>query len=66
MSPTNYVETYNLTTYDEFETEEIAPEGYLWIVQAGAYKSLNNARILKNRLEKMGVISIIEQYPCQR
>lgn len=61
----NYVEKYNLTTYDQFESEQIAPEGYLWIVQVGSYKSLNNARILKNKLEKMGVISIIEQYPCQ-
>lgn len=58
----NYVEKYNLISYDEFEPEQIAPEGYLWIVQVGAYKSRNNARALQSRLEKMGVISIIEQY----
>lgn len=62
----NYVEKYNLICYDEFEPEQIAPEGYLWIVQAGAYRSRKNARALQNRLEKMGIISIIEQYPCQR
>ena len=56
------VEEYNLTLYDKFEPEQIAPEGYLWIVQAGAYKSLNNARVLQNRLAKMGVISIVKQY----
>ena len=60
-----YVEKYNLISYDQFEPEQIAPEGYLWIVQAGAYRSLNKAKVLQNRLEKMGVISIIEQYPCQ-
>lgn len=58
----NYVEKYNLISYDEFEPEQIAPEGYLWIVQVGAYKSRNNAMALQNRLEKMGVISIIQQY----
>lgn len=61
-----YIEKYNLISYDQFEPEQIAPEGYLWIVQAGAYRSLNNAKVLQNRLEKIGVISIIEQYPCQR
>lgn len=44
---------------DETET---ASEGCLWIVQAGAYKSLNNALKLQNRLENMGVISLIKQY----
>ena len=50
-------------SYDQFEPEQIAPEGYLWIVQAGAYRSLNKARVLQSRLEKMGVISLIKQYP---
>lgn len=58
----NYIEKYNLTCYDEFELEQIAPEGYLWIVQAGAYKSLNNAKKLQCRLENMGVISLIKKY----
>lgn len=58
----NYIEKYNLISYDEFEAEQIAPEGFLWIVQVGAYKSLNNAKKLQNRLEKMGVISLINRY----
>lgn len=58
----NYIEEYGLTCYDEFEPDQTAPEGYLWIVQAGAYKSLNNAKALQRRLKKMGVISMIRQY----
>lgn len=58
----NYIEIYDLHKYDEFELEQIAPEGFLWIVQVGAYRSLNNAKKLKRRLEKMGVISLINQY----
>jgi len=61
----DYVEKHNLIFYDKFEPEQIAPEGYLWIVQAGAYKSLNNAKALQGRLERMGVISIIEKYQCR-
>lgn len=44
------------------QPDEIAPEGQLWIIQAGAYKSLNNAKTLQSRLEKMGVISEINLY----
>lgn len=44
------------------QPDEIAPEGALWIVQAGAYKSLNNAKVFKTRLEKMGIISEINLY----
>ncbi len=58
----SYIEMYNLHRYDEFEPDQIAPEGYSWIVQAGAYKSLNNARKLQNKLESMGVISSINRY----
>ena len=58
----NYIEKYNLTRYDEFEPEQIAPEGYLWIVQAGAYKSLMNARKFQRRLEGMGVKTLINKY----
>lgn len=58
----NYIERYDLTCYDEFEPEQIAPEGYLWIVQVGAYQSLNNAKKLQRRLEKMGVVSLIKKY----
>lgn len=41
---------------------ETAPEGMLYIVQVGAYKSLNNAKMFKEQLEKMGVISQIKLY----
>ena len=58
----NYIEQYNLTKYDEFEPEQLAPEGYLWIVQVGAYKSWLNAKKLQSRLEKMGVVSLINKY----
>ncbi len=62
----HYIEKYGLTCYDEFEPEQIAPEGYLWIVQAGAYQSLNNAKKLQYRLESMGVISLIKMYKDEK
>ena len=58
----NYIEKYGLTIYDEFEQDQEAPEGYLWIVQVGAYRSLLKAKKLQSRLEKMGVISLVNQY----
>ncbi len=61
----NYIERYNLARYDEFEPEQIDPEGFLWIVQAGAYTSLNNAKKLQRKLESMGVISIIKKYKVE-
>ncbi len=62
---TNYIEKYNLTQYDEVapvQPDQTAPEGFLWIVQAGAYKSLNNAKDLQRKLEKLGVVSVIKAY----
>lgn len=44
------------------QPDQIAPDGMLYIVQAGAYKSRNNAKAFKDRLEKMGVISEINLY----
>lgn len=44
------------------QPDEIAPDGYLHIVQTGAYKSLNNAKALQARLEKIGIISEINLY----
>ncbi|MCI8355194.1 MAG: hypothetical protein HFI47_08935 [Lachnospiraceae bacterium] len=61
----NYIEQYGLQGYDEFEPEQIAPEGYLWIVQAGAYTSLNNARRLQERLKKMGIASLVNKYKVE-
>lgn len=44
------------------ELEETAPEGMLYVVQVGAYKSLNNAKKLQKRLEEMGVVSLVKLY----
>lgn len=57
----DYIEKYNLTRLDAVE-DEIAPDGTLWVVQVGTYKSLNNAKAFVSRLEKMGVISMIQNY----
>ncbi len=46
----------------ENNQEETAPEGMLFVVQVGAYKNLSGAKELQNRLENMGVISVIKQY----
>ena len=57
----DYIEKYNLTQYDIIEDEE-APEGFLWIVQVGAYKSLNSAKKFQRKLESIGVVSLINMY----
>ncbi len=58
----DYIEKYDLTKYDEIEPDETAYEGMLYVVQAGAYKSLNNAKKLQQKLEKMGVVSLVKLY----
>ena len=57
----DYIEKYNLTRFDMVEDEE-APEGKLWVVQFGAYKSKNNANAFVERLKNMGIISMIKLY----
>ena len=44
------------------QPDQIAPDGSLWIVQVGAYRSLNNAKTLRKKLESMGVISEVNLY----
>ncbi|MBD5461526.1 MAG: hypothetical protein HDR24_00480 [Lachnospiraceae bacterium] len=44
------------------DPDETAPDGMLFVVQLGAYKSLNNAKKLQQRLEEMGVVSLINKY----
>ena len=44
------------------QPDQIAPDGSLWIVQAGAYRSLDNAKALQKKLEGMGVISEVNLY----
>lgn len=42
--------------------DETALDGMLYVVQVGAYKNLDNARKLQQRLEQIGVVSVINQY----
>ena len=44
------------------QPDQIAPDGALWIVQAGAYRSLDNAKALQKKLESMGVVSEVNLY----
>ncbi len=44
------------------QLDELAPEGYLFVVQAGAYKSLKNAKRLQTKLKSMGIISDVNLY----
>lgn len=47
------------------DPDETEPEGMLYIVQVGAYKSLNNAKKLQKNLEAQGIISMINQYKIE-
>ena len=47
------------------DPDETAPDGMLFVVQLGAYKSLNNAKKLQQRLEEMGVGSLINKYKIE-
>lgn len=60
----DYIEKYDLMRFDvaTSQQDEIAPDGFLWVVQAGAYRSMNNAKAFQDRLEKMGIISEINLY----
>ena len=44
------------------QLDESAPDGYLFVVQAGAYKSLKNAKRLQTKLKSMGIISDVNLY----
>lgn len=57
----DYIEKYNLVRFDEVEDEQ-APEGKLWVVQLGAYKSRNNAEAFIKHLEEKGIISMLRLY----
>ncbi len=48
------------------QPDETAPDGMLYIVQAGAYESLNNAKALQSRLEKMGVVTLVNMYAVSK
>lgn len=57
----DYIEKYNLMKFDEVEDEQ-APEGKLWVVQLGAYKSRNNAEAFIRHLKEKGIISMLKLY----
>lgn len=57
----DYIEKYDLTRFDKVE-DETAPDGKLWVVQLGAYKSKNNAESFIKQLERMGVVSMLKLY----
>ncbi|MBO5208082.1 MAG: N-acetylmuramoyl-L-alanine amidase [Lachnospiraceae bacterium] len=50
---------------DNTDRDETAPEGMLYVVQVGAYKSLNNAKTLQDRLKKTGIISEVNLYKIE-
>lgn len=53
----------DVPAFDEVsEADKILPEGYLYVVQVGAYKNLSGAEKLKDKLEKMGITCIIKKY----
>ena len=54
-----------LVQLEETTMNETASDGMLYVVQVGAYKSLNNARNLQKKLEQMGVVSLIKQYESE-
>lgn len=62
----DYIKKYNLTKFDgdlNLETQDDnAPDGMLYVVQLGAYKSKKNAENFINRLERMGVKSMLKLY----
>lgn len=66
----DYIKKYNLTQFDvatsQPDADKTAPEGMLYVVQAGAYKSRNNAKKLQQGLEKLGVISQIKLYNAEK
>lgn len=60
----DYIEKYNLTRFDVIE-DDVAPDGTLYVVQLGAYKYKSNALAFQRRLESMGIISLIKNYPVE-
>ncbi len=47
---------------EESVTDEAALDGMLYVVQVGAYKNFDNAKKLQQKLEQMGVVSLINKY----
>ena len=60
----DYIEKYDLTRFDVVE-DEAAPDGYLWVVQLGAYKFKNNALKFIKWLEVKGIVSMLKLYKVE-
>lgn len=61
----NYIEKYNLTQYDEVapvQPDQTAPEGMRYVLQAGEFMSLANARKAHKFCEEQGIVTIIKLY----
>ncbi len=61
----NYIEKYNLTQYDEVapvQPDQTAPEGMRYVVQAGEFMGLANARKTHKLCEEQGIVTIIKLY----
>lgn len=61
----NYIEPYNLIRFDSKEEDVFAPEGSLYVVQLGAYRSKANAERFIKQLEAMGVRSMLKLYKVE-
>ena len=61
---TDYIEKYNLARFDVIE-DDVAPDGTLYVIQLGAYKYKSNALAFQRRLESIGIISLIKNYPVE-
>lgn len=57
----DYIEKYDLTRFDTVEDVD-APEGKLWVVQLGAYRSKKNAEAFIKELEGKGIKSLLKLY----
>lgn len=61
---TDYIEKYNLARFDVIE-DDVAPDGTLYVIQLGAYKYKSTALAFQRRLERIGIISLIKNYPVE-
>ena len=58
----DYILKYSLTSWDNLEPDVLADQGTLWVVQAGAYRSKNNALAFRRELEAKGLVTSLHNY----
>lgn len=58
----DYILKYSLTSWDTLEPDVLADQGTLWVVQAGAYRSKNNALAFQRELEAKCLVTSIHNY----